>query len=642
MIVDVEKYVFIGAGEDLDQFFAAAQKMGTMEFIAPQGKKPFQPTAILEKLMTAFRILSKLPKIAQDPDVASKEEIVQIAEEVLSLKEQLEVLNERQRTLQTEIIRVAPLGDFILEEIEYIERYGHRIIRFFCRKSAKKNADENLNDVLYLGTEYDLDYYMSISKTPLRLPHMMPVQVEYPVGLLKKQLEEVMKELEGVSGRLKSLATKLDLIDVLLVEELNVYHLDSAKSEIERPLEGSHLFSIFAWIPQNKIRSMFSMLDGMAIHAEKIEIDPGEKVPTYMENRGLGKVGEDLVHIYDTPSTKDKDPSYWVLSWFAIFFAMIIADAGYGMLFLTLAVFLKVKKRALRDAGRRFLQLLFILSFSCITWGVLSSAYFGVDIVPTSRLSRISLVNYLAEKKASYHFSLKDKVYEELLQDYPAIAGAADGRSIIGTPIKKGEKKPAYLILNDFRGSILLELSLLTGVIHLCFAMLRYALRNWAGIGWITFIVGGYLYFPSVAKATSLVNYMGWMSPSVATHIGLQLLTAGIVGAMMLALLQKGLKGIGEIMQILTVFADVLSYLRLYALALASTIMAETFNAMGEEIGIVLGGLVILVGHSVNLLLATMGGVIHGLRLNFLEWYHYCFEGGGRLFAPLKKRLSRR
>ena len=102
-------------------------------------------------------------------------------------------------------------------------------------------------------------------------------------------------------------------------------------------------------------------------------------------------------------------------------------------------------------------------------------------------------------------------------------------------------------------------------------------------------------------------------------------------------IIEKRFGGIGEITQILQVFADILSYLRLYALALASTIMAETFNDIGSTVGLVLGILVILVGHGVNIMLGTMGGVIHGLRLNFIEWYHYSFEGGGKLFAPLKK-----
>lgn len=65
--------------------------------------------------------------------------------------------------------------------------------------------------------------------------------------------------------------------------------------------------------------------------------------------------------------------------------------------------------------------------------------------------------------------------------------------------------------------------------------------------------------------------------------------------------------------------------------------MAETFNRMGIDLGLFFGIIVILGGHGINFVLGTMGGVIHGLRLNFIEWYHYSFDGGGKLFKPLRR-----
>ncbi len=88
-------------------------------------------------------------------------------------------------------------------------------------------------------------------------------------------------------------------------------------------------------------------------------------------------------------------------------------------------------------------------------------------------------------------------------------------------------------------------------------------------------------------------------------------------------------------MRLIEVFADVLSYLRLYALALAGSIVANTFNGFGMKMNIFFGVIVIIAGHTLNLSLSIMGGVIHGLRLNFIEWYHYSFDGGGKRHRPL-------
>ncbi len=90
-------------------------------------------------------------------------------------------------------------------------------------------------------------------------------------------------------------------------------------------------------------------------------------------------------------------------------------------------------------------------------------------------------------------------------------------------------------------------------------------------------------------------------------------------------------------MNVIQIFADIMSYLRLYALGLSGALVVSTLNEFASSMNIVLAALLLIVGHVINLGLCLMGGTIHGLRLNFLEWYHYSFEGGGKAFCPLKK-----
>jgi len=178
---------------------------------------------------------------------------------------------------------------------------------------------------------------------------------------------------------------------------------------------------------------------------------------------------------------------------------------------------------------------------------------------------------------------------------------------------------------------------LMVGIIHISFGLLRYIRSNIAGIGWISFLVGGYFFFPSILKATIIPEFMGWMTPKFTTALGFQCIYVGIAFAILVAVIQHRLKGLGEVAHLVQIVADVLSYLRLYALSLAGAIMASTFNQEGTALNLFLGFIVILAGHGVNMILAMGGGIIHGLRLNFIEWYHYCFIGGGKLFKPLHK-----
>jgi V/A-type H+-transporting ATPase subunit I len=277
----------------------------------------------------------------------------------------------------------------------------------------------------------------------------------------------------------------------------------------------------------------------------------------------------------------------------------------------------------------------------CIGWGVLNSSYFGLKLAPTNPLTKISPLYYMVGKKADYHLAVKDDVYKSWVAKYPTIESAQTGKEMLQSAVMVKNGKPTYPMIEEFSGNIIFEFIIIIGVVHISLALLRYVFRNFSGIGWIAFLIGGYLYFPTMLHDISIMQFMGWVSIPTAKSLGLQLLYGGVGFALLAALIQRGWKGLNEIANIVTVFSDVLSYLRLYALSLAGAIMADTFNTEGSKLGLAIGVLIILIGHAVNIGLSFMGGVIHGLRLNFLEWYHFCFYGGGRLFKPLQKLKKR-
>jgi V/A-type H+-transporting ATPase subunit I len=636
MIIDVKKYLILGAKEDIDRFFAQAQHQGIIEFISPHGKKAAEAPTEVQHLLGAMKILRKLPPkkaYEGEGDLGYADEI---AQKILDLKSEVEKLSEEKRLLETEVIRVAPFGDFSLEDIDYIERRGKCKIQFFCMKTTKAHVTNISEDLIYIGSDYDLDYFIAINKEPQSYPEMIEMRIDRPLGELQAHLGFVKESLHQIEAELKGFAGHLDFLHEALVERLNDYHLAVAKKDATFPMENA-LFAIEAWVPSNKTNILYSILDGMAIHCEPILIEENDRVPTYMENKGTSRLGEDLVKIYDIPATTDRDPSGWVFWCFALFFAMIVADGGYGLMYLGLCLYLKFKYRNLKGSAKRFLQLATILSASCVIWGILTSAFFGIEFSPKSWLGKMSFMQYLAVKKADYHLAHRDDVYQFWVSKFSNLSQATTGREFIDNAVTVDGHHVSYEALGAFNNSILLEFSLLIGVIHISLGQLRYLSRRWSGIGWVAFMVGAYMYFPLTLKATSLIHFLGIVGKPEGVAIGLQLIYIGIATALFLALLQKRLKGIGEVATLIQVFADVLSYLRLYALGLAGAIMAQTFNRIGIKVGLALGVLVIIVGHSVNIMLGLMAGVIHGLRLNFIEWYHYCFDGGGRLFRPLMR-----
>lgn len=636
MIIPLKKYIFIGVNEDLQVFFKRAQAKGFIEFIHSTHRRAKELPEKSQNLAMAIKILRKLPHIKQIKDLTEDLDPFELSASVISQHKQKEKMEENQRLLEAEIARINPLGYFSLEEIREIEQRGKRHIQFFCVKCSKAKKITVPDQLIFLNTEYDMDYYMSVSDRVESFPGMIEMHIEKPLASLEKELQYAREALKSCEKELKESSAYIDFLREYLLDALNAHSLELAKKGVENHLNDS-LFTIEAWVPKNRLHALFPLLEGLGIHTEEIVIEKTDRVPTFMENRGFGKVGEDLVHIYDTPATDDKDPSTWVFWAFAIFFAMIISDAGYGLIYLALALFLRKKYAYAKGSLRRFLRLFTVISASVIVWGILAGSYFGIYVRPENPINKASIIHILAVKKADYHIGHRDAIYDEMIELFPELEGISSGREFLqkGTTVElNGRVK--YAVYDDFRDSIFMEIALLVGILHICLSLLKHARRHFAGIGWILAIVGGYLYFPKVLDSTSIVHFSHLISKSLGYEVGLQLLGIGTILAVLLALIQNRLTGLIEITKPIELFADILSYLRLYALGLAGMILAETFNGMGESVGFAAGFFIILIGHTINMIVGVMGGVIHGLRLNFIEWYHHCFTGGGRMFNPLK------
>lgn len=642
MIVNLHKVLILGSKADMDRFFTLAQRAGFLEFIGLSHKNALEMPQDAKTILAAIKIAKGRVSCGTYEPVLDP---LPLAEQIVRCSAEQEKLFEEQRVLNADIARINTFGNFSRFDLDRLEQEGKRVFQFFCMKSDLAREITLPSEVIYVGTEYDLAYFVSINKERTQYPKMIEIQIEKPVGELRERLSVVKSELAKLEQQIHQLSQALSYLQAGLLEYLNEHHLKMAKHDATSPM-GESLFAIEAWVPETKMNALQGLLSNLNVFAEEISIESRDRIPTYQENKGAAKVGEDLVHVYETPAWTDKDPSLWVLIFFSLFFAMIVSDAGYGLIFLCFGLFLKKKFKKASGPIKRFIKLTLILSSACIIWGILTVSFFGIEIGPNNPLRKVSLLEFLAAKKAEYHLDKKDDVYEEYVKEFPDAAGAADAHEFFLKTETEVEGKIIYQAQDDFIKSILLELSLLIGLIHISLSFIRYIDRNWTGIGWILFMVGGYLYFPSFLDATSLINFLGLISKATAYAVGPYMFYAGLAFVFVASLLQKKKwMALQELTNAIQVFADVLSYLRLYALSLAGMIMAATFNELaiktggvGGIFGVIGGGLIVLLGHFVNLSLTVMSGTIHGLRLNFLEWYHYSFEGGGRLFDPLRIR----
>jgi V/A-type H+-transporting ATPase subunit I len=637
MRYDVKKFLFIGVEKDRNAFFEKAQEAGVIHFI---NTKPIQNKAELEEVKIfskAISILRGLPVVEQEESV-DYDIGINLANHIVNTKNSLDKLYEDLRVIKLEISRVEAFGDFSLQDIESIENQTGRKIQFYCAKRGFAEKEEIPENVIYVTSDHGLDYFMAINSQPTQYPKMIEMEITRSWGDLKEQQEKISKEISHLERHLKGYAKYNRFLHHALVNELNEFHLAEAKETVDFPLEAEDLFAVEGWVPEHKVDAVNQVIKEMNVFSEEIDVNPEDIVPTYLENTGLSRIGEDLVHIYDTPSKTDKDPSLWVLVFFALFFSMIIGDGGYGLIFLLVAMYIRYKHSDLKGFKKRALNLLTILGFCCLVWGFLTTSFFGVTIAPDSPIRKVSLMSWLVEKKVAYHMEHHDDVYTKWVKDYPELESATSPNEfLMKTSEINKQGSVSYEGYSKFSDHIMMELALLVGVIHIIISMCRHISRNWAYVGWIILIIGTYLYAPSFLDATSIPNFVFGLDKEVAAKNGLYMIYGGFALAVILALFQHKWMGLLEATVAIQIFGDILSYLRLYALGLSGSLLTATMIDLAASVPLIFSILILCFGHAVNIVLGIMGGVIHGLRLNFLEWYHYSFEGGGKMFNPLRK-----
>ena len=628
MRINVQKVMVLGPNSKKRLFFKRAQELGIAEFIGTHPEGVDKP-ADIQNYMDALHILRAMVPVEQAAQTDYHSAHI-LARNTNEHQETIEHLLEKKRILEKEISRVEPFGDFSTYDLSSLQKQSGRIFQFFFSKGFKSH-----DELIHLNTFVGLEYYLSIATERRAYDGFIEIIIDKSAPELREELAEIEKNIDHLEIELSSMAHHKSLLQKGLINALNRYHLSEAIDKVDTYIEDK-AFAVEAWVPKNKRTLLEGLTLELDLLLEPIQIEKSDKRPTFLENKGLARLGEDLVGIYDTPGSKDRDPSLWVFIFFGIFFSMIVADAGYGMLICLISIYIYHKYGKKKEgAMRRFSKLCLALSIGCIFWGIMLTSFFGVPVSPNNPMRKVSIIHYVVQQKAEYLMSKKGAAYNEIIKEYPKLADAKTPMEFLTTIKKQTDTGEKYIIYDKFSDNILIELAIFVGFIHICLSFIRYLDRAWAGLGWVIFMIGGYLFFPQMIDATSFI-YFVFKIPQVGTPIiGLYMIYSGIALAVILAIVQNRLGGLGEIQLVIQVFSDVMSYLRIYALSLAGMIMATTFDHIGTTVPFYIGIFILIAGHTINFVLALMGGVIHGLRLNFIEWYHYSFVGGGRKFRPL-------
>jgi V/A-type H+-transporting ATPase subunit I len=219
--------------------------------------------------------------------------------------------------------------------------------------------------------------------------------------------------------------------------------------------------------------------------------------------------------------------------------------------------------------------------------------------------------------------------------------------SYFGISPAEGSLGAKLKIIDMMNFNLMMQLSILLGVFHLLIANavtawhFRHSIQAVVPLAWMIVFLGAVTIWQAVSHGDALA----FLQP-----YGIVALVMGLAGVVLFSspegpLWKRLLKGLGGLTGLSNAFGDALSYLRLFALGLASASLASTFNGMAGQvmeafpgIGILFAVLIAVLGHTMNFVLSLSSGFIHGLRLNFIEFFRWSISEEGQPFNAFARK----
>ena len=409
------------------------------------------------------------------------------------------------------------------------------------------------------------------------------------ISSLKNKIETCSKEAQRLTEQLKVAATSSKLLKKGF--DMVTLQIDDQKVR-ENIFQTQSVFALTGWLTENDMDKVKKILDKYPCYYTMVQPEEGDDPPIKLKNNKFVEPYEMITEMYSLPTPDGIDPTPVLTPFFILFFGMMLADAGYGLI-LFLLCFIGLKKLK-PDEG--FLKNAMNIGVACglstIFWGVMYGGYFG------------NLVTQVAES----WFGLTVTV--------PAV----------------------FDPLNDPMSVMLL--SLILGAIHL-----------FAGMGVKIYMLAkrGHLLDGLMDIGLWYVLLIGlpMLALPVTAGIGKVLSIVGAVGLILTQgrheknIFMKLIKGVMSLYDITSYLSDVLSYARILALGLAGGVIANVMNIMGTMPGLNIIGVVVFVaifaiGHAFNLAISGLGAYVHTSRLQYVEFFGKFYEAGGRPFKPFK------
>ena len=595
MIIPMKKYSFVLYYRLYPDFLDDLQELGVVHVdTGKNGSLPCEVDVLgpeTDRIRKTLEIL-KPYKNPEDKTTGADRKAAELVDQTAGLYKKLEA-NRQELVLLRKAKAIREIwGDYSDELVNELTKVG-LTLNFYSASPKKFNADW-LNgfplEIVHQDSKVIKFVVIGQSKE-----EFAGCQKEFPCRKqfvqLTEEAEAAKKEIDSIEEQLRTTANtgwevlrnRLKWIQARL-DWLRVCHHPAAEigEGAIQVLEG--------WVPVTAEAKLKRYLKENHIMYEKSPGTADEEPPVQLLNNKFGRLFEPIAKLFALPAYQELDLTIYFAPFFMLFFGFCLGDAGYGLVLLLGST---IAKRFVSSETRNFLTLGQLFGVSTFAMGMIFGTFFGIELAKVPALENVREM-----------FLKSEQVFTLAL-----IIGAIQIIFGIVLRVKNQLKQP-------------------------------YPLQALSSVGWLLLFFTAAV-FEFLLKDTGTSTLQKVMETGLFMLSGLLILFFSGTGSIHMRMIG----GLWEMYNTVTgIFGDLLSYIRLFALGIASSILGLVINQMAVSfgqapyVGPVIFFLIIVVGHTANLAISSLGAFVHPMRLTFVEFYKNAgFKGGGKSYMPFSK-----
>ncbi|MGP1439048.1 MAG: V-type ATP synthase subunit I, partial [Treponema sp.] len=606
MIVPMKKITLLALETDRECLIEKLKKQGVVhvEKLQATGEaltkllNTERDLSVVKNLLSEF--VSKKPADGQ-PSCLAYDETLTFVSNVLGLYEAHKEDISKVGKIREELSRCEIWGDFNLKDFDFLKEKNIKLVPLEMSLKAFYDAELTKNlKLILVNTKNKVAHTLAILQKDEELSQNLSGEIKqftlptFSTFELREKLESLQAKIASYDQEMTKMACYMNSVDKTLAickKEIETERVRLSMPQLKLSNESSNVISLTGYVPVQNADGVSRLAKENGWGCIAKEPDSDDAVPTQLKHNKFVNLISPLTDFLGTlPGYREPDISLWFLLFFGVFFAMIFGDAGYGSILTLLSIFVAVKTKMAKKPVHTGVYMFMYLGFMTVIWGTLVCNWFGINpnLLPAffRQISweRIASVNHAGVENVNQNTNL---MHLSFTLGFAQLAIA----HIIG--VCRSIKSPKFL----------------------------------GDVGSLAMLTGMYFVVLQLVVKMPLPFYQQYILILIGVGFALNFIFSNYETGLGQSIVESLKNIINMLLGVVNVFADIMSYIRLWAVGLAGGAISQAVNTMaGPTLTgalIVAGMIILLFGHGLNYAMNVLSVIVHGVRLNTLEFSNH-------------------